>query len=469
MFTKHTYIRCTEVGIHLFLICSMLFVSNVELAGFPIYSLLLLITALYLMLVKIMSGKKEGHFFLQMRYLTDILAVATVIIEIFSVIFKMFWDPNEGAINFSIHAEIIALVLFYLLFSNGIQFRSTYFDMILYSGLLVSGLYLYICFTGVPEDYFAGIAAADSGVIASYFMLFCMIGIYSYCISKDRLRTYFYLAESSVGFFALLLNQNILSFWLMTIYFIALPIVIRPTAQLVKRDMQMFFLYGIMMSNMSLLTGYTDIVLKKTSYTLEHSVYLDLLLAVGGVIFFHYWNRIPEGIDLNRLVMRRMRKGYQILLRIILIFLAGVAISADHWALTGDNMSDAVLKEFVLPLVEVIRKSESGFYVCFRDIGIVGGVFTVFFLVLLVGRLRKNWGFDKPVTGILILISFVFLLQTMFWKPPLNMITVYFILLLSAAFNKEEKIRVRSTKIREETLREQAFLAGTISQDMEKE
>lgn len=118
MFTKHTYIRYTEAGIHLFFICSMLFVSNAEVAGFPIYSLFLLITALNLMLVKIMSGKKEGHFFLQMRYLTDILAITIVIVEMFSVIVKMFRDPNKGAINFAIHAEIIALVLFYMLFSN---------------------------------------------------------------------------------------------------------------------------------------------------------------------------------------------------------------------------------------------------------------------------------------------------------------------------------------------------------------
>ena len=54
---------------------------------------------------------------------------------------------------------------------------------------------------------------------------------------------------------AIALNHDILSFWILAIYFLAMPIVLRPTAKLVKRDMQLFFLFVFMLSNRSLLMG----------------------------------------------------------------------------------------------------------------------------------------------------------------------------------------------------------------------
>lgn len=453
MALKHTYIRFTEAGISLFLIYSMLFISDGKLAGFPIYSLLLLITALYFMIIKIASCKEEGSAFLQIKSLSDILAIAVVIISVFAAITKLFRNPNEGAIDFSSNAVLVAIALLYIVISSGMRFNVHYFDMILYGGLLVTGVFIYICLTGEPAEGYGQIATADSGVIASYLMLFCMVGIYSYCICKDKLRSCFYFAASLLGFWALFLNQNILSFWLMTVYFISIPIAIRPTARLVKKDMQLFFIFGFMMSNMSLLTGYTNVVLKETSYSLEHSVYLDLLLAVGGLFFFRYWERVPEEIDLDRLVMRRMRRGYQFLLRIMMILLAGIVIGADQWALLSDNTSNAALKSFVLPLVESVRKSESGFYVLFRDKGIIRAFFVIFFLLLLFRQLRKNFSFDKSVTGILILISSVFMIQLFFWKPALHTTVLYYALLLFAAYSTEEKVRVKSVKMKGSALR----------------
>ena len=455
MFTKHTYIRFRETGIYLFLIGSMLFISDTEFAGFPIYSLLLLIAAVWFLLIKIFFCKRERLSFVQIRHLTDVLPIAVIIIEILGIIMKLFRNPNEGAIDFAGNAEVIALMLLYVSFSTGMEFRLIYLDLILYGGLLIIGLFIYICLTGEPANGFAGIMAADSGAIASYLMLFCMISVYSYCVSKEKMRSYFYLATSLIGLFALLVNQNILSFWLMTVYFIAIPIMLRPTAALVKKDMQIFFIYGLMMSNMSLLTEYTDVILKETAYSLEHSVYLDLILAIGGLFFFYYWDRIPEGIDINRLVMRRMRRGYLFLIKIIVVIFSGIVISADKWALLGENVSSAAIKGFALPLVESIRKSESGIYACFRDGGIAGAAFCVFFLLLLFGRSYRNYGFDKPVTGILILISALFIVQFLFWKPALHTTAIYFMLFLFAVFNKEESVKVRSIKVRGETLRKQ--------------
>lgn len=60
---------------------------------------------------------------------------------------------------------------------------------------------------------------------------------------------------------------------------------------------------------------------------------------------------------------------------------------------------------------------------------------------------------DRPMTGILILITDIFMVQLLFFKPAANTLTVYWILMLFAVFNKEEKTRMISVRIREETLR----------------
>lgn len=459
---KVRYSGISEKFIFFLLAMSMLLTKDVKAADFPIYSLLLLLTAFGWMAAEIFLHTGIKQNFWRMRYWTDLMALLAVLYEIASIVGKLFQDPDKGGIDFSGNAEVLAFIALYFLISSGITFRQNYFDLILYSGLLFSVFFLYPHMTGVPLTEYGSLILKDAGATASCFLLVCMISVYQYCTCKDRMRSGFYLAISVIGFLVLFLNRNVISFWLMTAYFVAIPILLRPTAQLVKRDMQMFFLFGFMLSNMSLLTEYTPLFVTEVSYSLEHSVYLDLLLAIGGVFFFHYWEKIPEGIDLERLVMRKMRRVYKTLLVVIVILFTGIVTGADRWAALGEKVSEEAWKGFALPLVGAVRQSESGFYSCFRDIGILAGLFVVVFLVLLMGRLRQNYGMDKPLTGILILITAVFAVQLLFFKPAANTLTVYFVLLLSAAFNKEEKTKMVSIRIREETLRKQSEKEGGV-------
>lgn len=239
----------------------------------------------------------------------------------------------------------------------------------------------------------------------------------------------------------------------MTAYFMAIPVLLRPTAQLVRKSMQMFFLFGLMLSNMSLLTAYTQIFATELPFSLEHSIYLDLLLAVGGILFFYYWEKVPEGIDMERLVLRKMRRVYKTALTIVVILFAGIVFGGNRWTALGEKVPETAWKSFALPLVEAVKQTESGFYACFRETGVIPGIFVIIFLTLLLNRLRKNYGMDKPLTGSLTLITAVFMIQMFFCKPAANTLTIYYVLLLFAAFYKEEKNRMVSVRIRGETLR----------------
>ncbi len=437
--------------VFLFLI-SMLLAKDIKVIGFPVYSLLLFLTASVWTMAGVFVCLREGLAFGTIRYWSDLMILFVIFYEVVSIILKLFRNSDEGAIDFSGNAEMLAFAMLYFCVSFGMQFRRVYFDMLLYCGLLFCAVFLFPHFTGIKVGGYG--AMEDKGAAASCFLLICMTGVYQYCFCKERLRSFFYLAVTAVGFLALLVNQNIVSLWLMTAYLIAMPVALRPTAQMVKRNAQMFFLFGFMLSNMSLLTGYTTMILTELSYSLEHSVYLDLLLAAGGILFFHYWDEIPGGVDLERLVMRKMRRAYKGVLMAVGIIFVGILISSDRWCAAGDGMLGTAWKGFALPLTESAGQGESGFYFCFSEVGVIAGIFAVIFFIFMLGRMRRNYELDKPVTGILVLMSIVFMIQLLFWKPETNTLTIYFALLLFAAFQKEEKVKMTSIKIRREILKE---------------
>ena len=446
MYQKITYTWLADKCICILLVLSMFSVVRTEVAGFPVYSLLLLTVVSVWMLGKILYAGREGQPFLMVRYRTDTAAFAAILYAVISAVIKLFSNPDDGWIDFSWNAEVIALAVLCLLVSAETQFRALYLDLLLYSGLLTAGVYMLLNLTdGLETDWLLA-AFSDSGQTASYFMLVGMVSVYACCTGKDKMRSVFYMMTAGVSFMALFVNQSSISLWLMAFYFLALPVVLRPTALLVKRVMQLFFMYLFMLSNMSLLTEYTDIFRKEIFYSLQHSVYVDLLLAAGGAVFFCYWERIPAGTALERLVLRKLQKGYRMLVKVIALLFVVTAAAGGRMELPGKAVGD-MFRTFVLPLSEEMGGRESGLWCVFQGYGVIPGLFLIIMIVLFADRMYRNHAEDKPVTGALSLISGIFVVQLLFWNPGLHNIVCYFYLILTASLYKEERKQVKSVGI----------------------
>ena len=98
--------------------------------------------------------------------------------------------------------------------------------------------------------------------------------------------------------------------------FIAIPIVFHPTVELVKRDMQMLFLYLFLLGNMGFLTTYTGLIKGGVAYSLDSCIYLNVAIVIGGIFFFRMWEKIPPDVDIKRLVIKRLGRKCFILLKI---------------------------------------------------------------------------------------------------------------------------------------------------------
>lgn len=441
--TRH---NIPEIFLIMLLLISMLLPVDTEVAGLCLPILLLFILAILYAGHWILSIRKGIAETPELQYRIDIAIIVLFGWNLLSVIDKLFQGSEKGAIDYQFQVVFITLSMLYFMLKEIKEFKTWYWDIILYAGLAVMGVMLFFYLGNMELAVNLPELMNDSGRAASYLLLPCIISVCRYCMCRDKMRSIFYLLIAVVSFFTLFINYNIVSLWLMAIVFLAVPVLMLPTAELVKRDMQLCLVYFFMMSNMSLLTNYTELIQKEMSLSLEHSVYLDLLLAVGGVFFFTYWDRIPEDADRERLILRKMRRGFRFVLKVLGIVFLSIVLGGNRWQQLPDTLGSSIVKSFAAPLIDEIDKNKNAWIYCMENSSI-STLILLLFAAMTIARLRKNYGFDKPQTSVFLLISLIFLAQLFFFVPSVNVLPIYLLILVMAVFYREEKQRMVVSKI----------------------
>jgi hypothetical protein len=392
--------------------------------------------------------RKRKWFIRDVGYIVDLPVLAAVVFEILQLLHKILFSTEGQTIRFDIEITVIALAAVYWVITSGISLYKYYFDFILYTGLLLFGALLYRYLCDIRFGNVIAFIAEDEYAIAAYTVLICTIAVIQYCRCRDKTRSLFYGGVSLSGFLVLFINHNLVSICMMLAVFLAIPVLFRPVAEMVKRDMQMLFAYLFLLSNMSLVTNYTMLIRKELTLSIENSVWLDLLVAVGGILFFLYWDRIPKGMALDTLVLRKMRKGYLFFLKTMGLVFMVILTGGERWKALPDHMLLLPFKRLAVALCEEVKRGEPAVFAIFKNQGSIAGLLFIFFCSFIIARLRKNYHMDKPSTIVMILISDLFLVQQLFWKPNLSSLPVYFMILVFAAFYQEERRSVTVRKVK---------------------
>lgn len=428
------------------LLFSMLVIVGIEVMGTRLSIILLFALALIYVCCEIVSIWKGHPFPMKLQYYEDVVVLLLLGWSLLCIIGKLFQSWEKGVPDYQFQVTCITMAFLYFIFKGVKAFKDWYFDLILYSGLLIMGymLYCYLCnmqMAGRLSDIMN-----DSGQVASYLLLPCVISVYRYCICRDRARSVFYLLIAVVGFFTILINHSIISLWIMAVVFFLIPVVMRPAAELVKRDMQLCFLFFLMMSNMSLLTNYTQLIRKETNWSLEHSVYLDLLIAVGGVLFFSYWDKIPEEIDKERLILKKMRRGYIFVLKLMGIVFLSFAAGGSKWKSLPDTMGTAIVKSFAIPLIDEVGNNKN-IWISYMENSSISALVLLILSGLLIRRIIRNHSFAKPLTEGFLIVAAVVFIEMFFFTPYISSLPVYLLFIVMAAFYREDKQRGVVSKI----------------------
>lgn len=325
-------------------------------------------------------------------------------------------------------------------------------DLILYAGLLIFALVLFRFMVDMSFCNPITAIADDTCGLGSLCILICTISVLQYCGCKDRLKTYFYAGVSVIGFLVLFINHNIISILIMISVFLLIPILFRPTAALVRRSTLLFFLYLFLLSNLSLLDSYTMLIQKKLSLNRMNGIFIDLFLLASGGYGIMYWEKIRHMADMDKLVLRKIRRIYIFVYKIMGIVCIGIIAGGEYWAGLEGGIAVMGFKGLALSVWEELGRSKGIIYLCVEHMGMIGCLLLLVFTSFILTRLRKNYCFDKPFTILFLIISYTFLIQIALWKPYPPTLPAYLLFTVLAAFYKEDRRKVSSRKVRKEWL-----------------
>lgn len=276
--------------------------------------------------------------------------------------------------------------------------------------------------------------------ILSWLVLAITINVIGYCIYEGK--QVWYGINAFIGFFLLFLQNNLIATGIVGLLFLVLPLEYKPAKRLIKHDMQLFFAYTFLYCNMSLITGYTGLIKAELTYDLELSVYMELLLAVFGVFFFHYWDKYTTEEDDDRKLLPELREFFQktLLVAGILLAVFGLAVVRG---------STAILPEVLGKLVEQgkagIVAQTGSFETVAQRYGMLGVAFTLFLyytiLRSLVMRKRTKLSRHQKIFRV---VTRMFVIQGLFLTQSIVTLPVYMVFIVAylrdnGTFEKKER------------------------------
>lgn len=296
---------------------------------------------------------------------------------------------------------IFCLVLFYFLSMRAKEFREIYLDVILYCGLIVM---LFLLLGHFTDPMFGEwiMFWENKAMTGAYLILILEVAACRFCAANDKMQTWFYGLVAEMCFLLLQINQNTVSLWTATLVLLMIPVMIRPTALVWNRVAGMLGAFCFTGSVVALTANYGEVFLSELTFDLEHFVYLDMVLAVGGLLYFSCIDRIPEEADKRRILMKGLyridRRVIAALFCMLVLFLSG----GMAWQnLSGDGLGVRMVKSFAVPLVkDWMQQGESlGRYI--QKNGMLEIVLAVIIAVAVINRAKKYFSWRKPIHGTL--------------------------------------------------------------------
>ena len=376
------------------------------------------------------------------NYPTDVKVIgALFVFELILFVNNTFFaDLDNGIYNWCILFFLFCLLYVYV-YKNK-EIATGLFDSVIYAGIVVMGAMLFAYAGNENGISWISNLITDKAEVASWALLVSIVGVISYCFCEDKIRSWFYLLTTTLAFLILCINHYCISIWMLLFGLLLIPVIFRPIAELIKRDMQMLFLFMFILSNLSLITNYTDFLLVEVTLSLESSVYLEMFLAVGGIIFFHFWDRLPENVDLNKVSMLKLQRVFMYALCLVVIAFMGIVFGGNSWYDLPDTMVGKLVKSAAVPVISELAQGRSGLSKIIEYKGILGIILLIGLFYVLLRKMMGNYHRDRQVTTTYILVTVIFLIQLFFFMPSLNAILVYYIFFLGSVFIVEDKKKV---------------------------
>lgn len=325
--------------------------------------------------------------------------------------------------------------------------KEIYIDIFILASVLVMTLFLlaYVCDVSFVETFSYITKSADRA--SSILILTATVVAYKYMHCREKQKSYFYFAVAVIDFFCMGIVHNVVGQWILVGVFMTYLLLARPTAKNIKRIATLLAVYMFVLSNICLITNYSTIVLTGIQLDIEHSTYLDIIIVICGCIFFRFWDRIPDDVNKEKLIMRRLYKVIKGgVFAYFMVFLL-LTMDINHWVSIEDTITGKVIKSFANQLLGCMNSSVSGWYLLATKTNVVTFLLIIFSVFGMFYKAVKNTGYDKNETIMYIIVSGAFIAQMFFYTPEAIASVFYVLALVMAAFYKEKTVHLTTRGI----------------------
>ena len=349
--------------------------------------------------------------------------------------------------NFTV-LVILSCILYVIFYGTKSIYGENWLEAITISGGIGAAIIL-LCMLDIPYvNSFVMIQDWYWESLASYLLLPVFSSAVLFCTTENRKKQMLAFGVALISFFTMFLNENQTGIWMVVFFFLGIPMLFRPRAELIKRSMQLLFTFLFLWCNMSLITNYVKaITWPPVTYSLEASVYGELILAVAALLFFHFWDHIPEGKNLNFVSMIGMQKIIRCCFIGLLLFLGGGIVNIQRLASLPQEGFTKFLVTLLQPLAQELQSKQTSFFVLYHNTGILITVLVLAILITLGKKIYAKIHKDKIWTNYLFLFYLLFMAQFFLLDIADQVVLVNILLLLWGLTIEESPLNVKAIKM----------------------
>lgn len=282
-----------------------------------------------------------------------------------------------------------------------------------------------------------GLLTQERTHLQSFLLLSNMICVLQYCFNRKLKKDGWYLLTAVIGFFLQLVQKNMINILLMGSLFLIIPLLFLPTAELFRRNLIMAFLFFLVLSNMPLVTNNTNLLKTGVQFDIKNSMYLYLIITLAGIIVLSYWERIPKGIPLDHIVMKRMQKIFLSILELYLVFLVCICFTDWPAGMEGRIGGD-IFAALFNSIKTGVSQIDGTFGQMLGEYGLGGGVLSGMICVAIISRLRRSYS-RSPESALFTTIAIMYLIQSFFYKQQIVTTPIYVVLVTTAVFQEKNR------------------------------
>lgn len=395
--------KIMEVYVIFILAVYPLFLFQESWMGITVKTLLYYAVTISTLFAAILLALEQKFEFRKPKEELDYIVLGIGGINLMMILFKI----ADGSGDYGKNILWMGLAItFYMLASEFVWYRY-YTDLFLISGTIAI-LWLLIRYMLQPDFAVAGLLLQNGPARSAYMLLIALAAGAEYMESREKENDFFYLVISGAAYVILFLGQSRSFLLLGLCCMTAMPLFFRETAEKVKRGVILIFLYLFLYSNMALLASYGGLLKTKTSFSLMNSVYLDLAIAAALVLFFHYWDKLPEKTVLEELLLPKSRTVFLSGLTLESIFAVVAVLGAERLhGMEGSGLEKS-LCDFAVGFSAELRSGQNAFLDMMADSGVIGTGLLILLVAALCMREKRHAEGAAPIftqmTGILFLI-----------------------------------------------------------------